>query len=107
MPDERWAYTKGGCRGWGSYYGPCGDPYCSNCFPGGRVCRDCGLLDGECECDNCESCGCAWRYEFEGQGYEVCPYCHCEDCGETEKDCECKTGFNNGDPETNDEKKNA
>jgi len=105
MPDERWASTKGGCRGFASYYGPCGDPFCSSCFPGGQVCRQCGELRGDCECDNCESCGCAWQTEFEGQGYEVCPYCHCEDCGDTEKGCECKTGFNNGDPKTNDEKR--
>ena len=100
--DERWASTHKRCNGFASHYGPCGDPYCSDCFPGGRVCRDCSLLDGECECDNCKMCGEAWVHDFEGQGYDDCPYCYCENCGDSRDDCECKE-FDNGDPKTNDE----
>jgi hypothetical protein len=41
-------------------------------------------------------------YDFEGQGYDDCPYCYCIDCGDSRDNCECKE-FDNGDPETNDE----
>ena len=88
MTDERWADTHKMCNGFASYYGPCGDPYCSDCYPGGRVCTQCGLLDGECECDNCDHCG----EPFDLKKWCVCPDCHCDDCGELKsRDCKCGT----------------
>ncbi len=90
--DERWSYTNKLCNGHANYNGPCGDPYCSDCFPGGLICKQCSELKGACECDNCEICGEDWE-KFREEGYCVCPYCHCINCGDSEKNCNCPDGF--------------
>ena len=88
MNDERWVSAPGLCRGFSSYNGPCGDPACGNCYPGARGCTQCGEMEGDCECDNCEHCGEA----FDLEKYCVCPECRCEDCGELkDRDCKCGT----------------
>ena len=89
--DERWVHTKPLCNGWASYNGPCGDPGCSDCYPGGLICRLCSDLKGECECDNCEECGKNWKEDYSQ--YCVCPFCSCIHCGEIERECNCENGF--------------
>ena len=92
--DERWTNTHKLCNGFASYNGPCGDDYCSDCYPGGQVCNQCQELRGACECDNkiCSICDEDWTDKHE-EGYEVCPQCHCMNCGDNEKDCKCPDGF--------------
>lgn len=97
MTDERWANTKKLCRGFASYYGPCGDPYCSDCYPGGQVCTTCNELRGDCECDACPNCGANWIENHEQ--YCICPFCSCVKCGEYEKDCKCFRGPEKESPE--------
>ena len=87
MGDERWVDTHSMCNGFASYNGPCGDPYCANCYPGGEVCTDCKELKGCCECDNCSECGEAWMEEY-GKQHDECPHCYkyCLWCGEAQSE---------------------
>jgi len=94
MANERWKKkhwnsvpSRGGCGGFANYYGPCGDPACGSCFPGGQyACDKCERDAEDCECLACEHCG----EEYDHDEWEVCPDCHCEDCGELKEDkCKC------------------
>ena len=107
MADERWVSTHRLCNGFASYNGPCGDPYCSDCYPGGEVCTQCSELKGCCECDNCEKCGEAWMEDY-GKQYDECPHCvkYCMHCGELEQFHDpdiCTEDFESGEIQTDQE----